>query len=550
VLIGKARAFYERTAWLRENRAASYVFGLATVILALMARLLFAKQLVGFPFMTFFPAIIITSFLCGWRAGAVAAVFAMFGARFFIGESVEPMRVAVTTTWVGYVLYAIAVAIVLVLVGAMHLAFSDFARSETERKRLNDELEGRVRARTAELEELNQRLRDEADSLANAQARIRQMQKMEAVGQLTGGIAHDFNNMLAIIVGSLDIAKRHLHIDLRKTERFIANAMEGAQRGSQLTSRLLAFSRQQPLDPRPLDANTLVRETLELLRRSLGESIRLQTDLAPGLWSIFADAPQLESALINLCVNSRDAMPDGGTLTIRTLNSRRDGTGDNHDARAGDYVIISVADTGCGMPPEVLARAFDPFYTTKQPGQGTGLGLSQVYGFVKQSGGHVSIQSELNGGTTVGIHLPRYFGGQMVETPSTAKKNIPVQANEEVILVVEDEDQVRTMTVEALRDLGYKVIAAAGPQQALDDLNTIPILNLVFTDVVMPDMSGRTLASQIRARRPGVRVLYTTGYDQSAATTPDTTPDRDVGFLAKPFTVDQLARKIRQTLDQ
>jgi signal transduction histidine kinase/CheY-like chemotaxis protein len=549
VLIGKARAFYERTAWLRENRAASYVFGLATVILALLARLLFAKQLVGFPFMTFFPAIIVTGFLCGWRTGAVAAVFAAFGARFFIGESVEPIRVALTTTWVGYALYAIAVTVVLVLVGAMHLAFRDFAQSEAERKRLNEELEARVRGRTAELEELNRRLRDEADSLASAEARIRQMQKMEAIGQLTGGIAHDFNNMLAIIVGSLDIAKRHLHIDLPKAERFIANALEGAQRGSQLTSRLLAFSRQQPLDPRPLDANTLVRETLELLRRSLGESIRLQTDLAPELWKIFADAPQLESALINLCVNSRDAMPDGGTLTIRTSNSQRDATDDNQ-ARAGDYVVISVTDTGCGMPPEVLARAFDPFYTTKRPGQGTGLGLSQVYGFVKQSGGHVSIESELGGGTTVGIHLPRYFGAEMVETASTAKKTLPVRANEEVILVVEDEDQVRTMTVEALRDLGYEVVAASGPQQALDELNTIPNLNLVFTDVVMPDMSGRTLASQIRARRPGVKVLYTTGYDQSAAATPDATPDRDVGFLAKPFTVDQLARRIRQTLDQ
>jgi len=547
VLIGKARAFYERTAWLRENRAASYVFGLAMVILALSARLLFAKQLAGFPFMTLFPAIIVTSFLCGWRAGAVAAVIAALGARFFIGESAAPIRVPYTTAWVGYALYAFAVMVILVLVGAMHLAFRDFAQSETERKRLNDELEARVRERTAALEDLNQRLRDEAASLASAEARIRQMQKMEAVGQLTGGIAHDFNNMLAIIVGSLDIAKRQLHIDLRKAERFIANAMEGAQRGSQLTSRLLAFSRQQPLDPRPLDANTLVRETLELLRRSLGESIRLQTDLAPELWRIFADAPQLESALINLCVNSRDAMPEGGTLTIRTSNSQRDGAGSAHDPKAGDYVVISVADTGIGMPPEVLARAFDPFYTTKRPGQGTGLGLSQVYGFAKQSGGHVSIHSEPGGGTTVGIHLPRYFGSEMAETAPTAKKNPAVQPNEEVILVVEDEDQVRTMTVEALRDLGYEVIAASGPQQALHDLNAIPNLSLVFTDVVMPEMNGRTLASQIRARRPGVKVLYTTGYDQSAAS--QDSPDRDMGSLAKPFTVDQLARKIRQTLD-
>jgi signal transduction histidine kinase/ActR/RegA family two-component response regulator len=551
VLIGKARAFYERTAWLRENRAASYIFGLAAVALALLARFLFAKQLLGFPLMTFFPPIIITSFLCGWRAGAVAAIFAAFGARYlFVGESIASLRNAVTASWMGYVLYALAVIVILVLVASMHMAFRDFAQSESERKRLNDELEARVRDRTMALEEVNQRLRDEAASLASAEARIRQMQKMEAVGQLTGGIAHDFNNMLAIIVGSLDIAKRQLRIDLGKSERFIDNAMEGAQRGSQLTSRLLAFSRQQPLDPRPLDANTLVRETLELLRRSLSENIRLQTDLASELWKIFADAPQLESALINLCVNSRDAMPDGGTLTLHTFNTHRDDPDDaNHDAKAGDYVAISVADTGSGMPPEVLARAFDPFYTTKGPGQGTGLGLSQVYGFVKQSGGHISIHSQPGGGTTVRIFLPRYFGVELVETASTAKKNLPLRTNEEVILVVEDEDQVRAMTVEALRDLGYDVIAASGPQQALDDLNAIPNLNLVFTDVVMPGMSGRTLASHIRARRPAVKVLYTTGYTQSAVIH-DAMLDRDVGFLAKPFTVDQLARKIRQTLDQ
>jgi signal transduction histidine kinase len=551
VLIGKARAFYERTAWLRENRAASYVFGLATLALALAARLLFAKQLVGFPFMTFFPAIIITSFLCGWRAGAATAIFAAFVARYFlIGESIAPLRIGVTTSWAGYALYAFAVIVILVLVSSMHMAFRDFAESEAERKRLNDELEARVRERTMALEEANQRLRDEAASLASAEERIRQMQKMEAVGRLTGGIAHDFNNMLAIIVGSLDIAKRQLRIDLGKSERFIDNAMEGAQRGTQLTSRLLAFSRQQPLDPRPLDANTLVRETLELLRRSLTENIRLQTDLAPELWRIFADAPQLESALINLCVNSRDAMPDGGTLTLHTSNIHRDDPDDaSHNVGAGDYVVISVADTGGGMPPEVLARAFDPFYTTKGPGQGTGLGLSQVYGFVKQSGGHVSILSQPGGGTTVRIFLPRYFGVDLAQTASTAKKNPPLQANQEVILVVEDEDQVRAMTVEALRDLGYEVIAASGPQQALDDLNAIPNLNLLFTDVVMPGMSGRTLASQIRARRPAVKVLYTTGYAQNAVIR-DAMLDHDVGFLAKPFTVDQLARKIRQTLDQ
>jgi len=542
-LINRARAFYERTASLRENRTTSYIFGLATIALALVARFSLASQLAGFPFLTFFPAIFVTSFICGWRAGAVAAVFGGFAARyFFIGGSFVPIRIAVTSNWVGYALYAFAVVIVLFLVNSMHLVFRDFAESENKRKRLNEELESRVHERTAALEEANQRLRDEAASLAAAEARIRQMQKMEAVGQLTGGVAHDFNNMLAVIVGSLDIAKRQLHVDPAKSARFIANALDGAQRGAQLTSRLLAFSRQQPLDPRPLDANQLLRETAELLRRSLGENIRLETVLADDLWRIFADAPQLENTLVNLCVNSRDAMPDGGSLTLRTANVQLDG-------HAGEYVAIVVCDTGCGMSPEVLARAFDPFYTTKAPGQGTGLGLSQVYGFVRQSGGHISIDSQPGTGTTVSIHLPRYVGSDQGETAPSAGILPVASGNEEVILVVEDEDRVRTMTVEALRDLGYQVIAASGPQQALDQVNSIPQLHLVVTDVVMPGMNGPALANRITALRPSVKVLYTTGYSRNAVLS-DGAFDREVGILPKPFTIDQLTLKVRQALDQ
>jgi CheY-like chemotaxis protein len=376
------------------------------------------------------------------------------------------------------------------------------------------------------------------------------MQKMEAVGQLTGGIAHDFNNMLAVIVGSLDIAKRQLHIDPAKSERFIANAFDGAQRGAQLTSRLLAFSRQQPLDPRPLDANKLVRETSELLRRSLGENIHLETVLVDDLWRILADAPQLESTLINLCVNSRDAMPDGGSLALRTANVHfddPDGPG-GVGGQSGDFVAIIVHDTGCGMSPEVLARAFDPFYTTKAPGQGTGLGLSQVYGFVSQSGGHISIDSQPGTGATVSIHLPRYVGPDQSEAPP-AKISPSALGNKEVILVVEDEDRVRTMTVEALRDLGYDVISASGAQPALDAVNSIQHLHLVVTDVVMPGMNGPALADHIRALRPSVKVLYTTGYARNAVLS-DSMLDREVGILQKPFTIDQLRLKVRQALGQ
>jgi signal transduction histidine kinase/ActR/RegA family two-component response regulator len=550
VLIHKARAFFESTAKLRENRTTSYVFGLAAIALGLLARLMLAPQLAGFPFLTFFPAIILTGFICGWRPALVAAIFGGFAARyFFINDETVAMRVAATASWVGYALYLFAVAVVLVLVGVMHSAFRDFTASELQRERLTEDLESRVRDRTADLEEANQRLRDEAISLAAAEETIRQMQKMEAVGQLTGGIAHDFNNMLAIIVGSLDIANRQLHKDAAKAERFIANALEGAQRGAQLTSRLLAFSRQQPLDPRPLDANALLRDMSELLRRSLGETISLKTVLAAELWRTFADASQLVSAIINLCVNSRDAMPGGGSLEIETSNVEFDEryAEQQADARAGPYICIAVTDTGTGMTADVVARAFDPFYTTKATGQGTGLGLSQVYGFVKQSGGHINIRSEPGRGTTLHIYLPRFYGP---DEPAAAEPKLPLRSdlNKEVILVVEDEDRVRTMTVEALRGLGYEVIPASGPQQAIDGLNSHRELHLLFTDVVMPGMNGRVLADRVKAIRPSVKVLYTTGYTRNAVIH-NGMLDRDVAFLAKPFTIDQLAHKVRQTLD-
>lgn len=550
LLLNKARAFFERTAKLRENRTTSYLFGLAAIALVLTVRLVLAPQLSGFPFLIFFPAVVLTGFICGWRPALVAAIFGGFAARyFFINGETLTIRPAMASFSVGYVLYLFAVVVILVLVGIMHSAFRDFSASESAREKLREDLESRVRERTADLEDANQRLRDEAISLAAAEETIRQMQKMEAVGQLTGGIAHDFNNMLAIVVGSLDIARRQLHKDPAKAERFIANALEGAQRGAQLTSRLLAFSRQQALDPRPLDANALVREMSDLLRRSLGETIVLETGLAEGLWRTFADSSQLVSAIVNLCVNSRDAMPDGGRLTVDTSNVEFDARhAEQHaDARAGPFICIAVTDSGTGMSPEVVARAFDPFYTTKAIGQGTGLGLSQVYGFVKQSGGHVDIDSEPGSGTTIRIYLPRFFGpdeAALAEPKSPLRNDL----NQEVILVVEDEDRVRSVTVEALRGLGYQVIAACGPQQALDELQSHQKLHLLFTDIVMPGLNGRALADRVTALRPTVKVLYTTGYTREAVIH-NGTLDRDVAFLAKPFTIDQLAHKVRQILD-
>jgi signal transduction histidine kinase/ActR/RegA family two-component response regulator len=551
VLISRARRFYERTATLRDSRTAGCAFALATVALALLARFLFAGEIGGFPFLSFIPAILLTSFICGWRAGLFAAVLGALARWYFFVP--VPAAAAIESTspapsLFGLSLYAFAVIVILTLVGVMHHAFRDFALSEQARELLNARLEMRVRERTEELEAANQRLRDEAASRAAAEAQIRQMQKMEAVGLLTGGIAHDFNNMLAIVVGSLDIAKRHLMSDRGKAEHFITNAMEGAHRGAQLTARLLAFSRQQPLDPRPLDTNELVRNMSDLLTRSLGENITLETKLAPDLWRTLTDASQLESAVVNLCVNSRDAMPEGGRLTLETANVTLDAAyaRANMDARPGDHVMIAVADSGMGMAPDIMARVFDPFFTTKGAGKGTGLGLSQVYGFVKQSEGHVSIESRVGSGTTVRIYLPR-FQGVLPPVVAEAREVTTSPNNQEVVLVVEDEERVRSMTVEALRSLGYSVIAADGAQHALELIDGGVAPQLLFTDVVMPGMNGRVLAERIKEGQPGIKVLFTTGYLRGT-TLEDDALDRGAPLLSKPFTIEQLASKVRDAL--
>jgi PAS domain S-box-containing protein len=413
------------------------------------------------------------------------------------------------------------------------------------------EVAERRRAETA-LQTLNatleQRVLEEVSHRTKAEQQLRQIQKMEAVGQLTGGIAHDFNNMLAVILGGLTLMKRKLAKGELDVERFADGAIEGAQRAAALTQRLLAFSRQQPLAPEPLSANVLVSGMSDLLSRTLGEQINIQTVLAAGLWQILADRVQLENAIINLSVNGRDAMPAGGKLTIETSNAYVDDAFAKEFAIApGQYVLIAVADTGSGMSPDVLAKAFDPFYTTKEVGKGTGLGLSQVYGFVRQSGGHVKIYSEIGLGTTAKIYLPRHHGGntaQKVEAPLPVVRG----SRREVIMVVEDEDRVRAVSVEALKELGYAVVEVSGPLEALRLLQSGQEVHVLFTDVVMPDMSGRQLADRAREMNPDLKILYTTGYTRNAIVH-NGILDAGTNLLTKPFTIEELASKVRAILD-
>lgn len=422
---------------------------------------------------------------------------------------------------------------------------------------MNEGLETKVTARTSELQAAIETLRLEVAEREKAEAQVRQMQKIESIGQLTGGIAHDFNNMLAVVLGSLEIVKRRLTSDPEKALKSVEHAEEGARRAAQLTSRLLAFSRQQPLAPEPVNVNRLVSGMSELLRQTIGEQIEVETVLAGGLWRTHIDAPQLENAILNLCVNGRDAMQGdevggGGKLTIETHNCHLDDaySADHAGVAEGQYVLVSVTDSGTGMAPDVIERAFDPFYTTKEVGKGTGLGLSQVFGFVKQSGGHIKIYSEIGQGTTVKLYLPRYFGKD--EVAEIAKANPgewPTAKPGETILVVEDDAHVRQVSVQLIRDLGYEVIEVASGPQALERLAGDERIDLVFTDIVMPGMTGRVMADEAAKLRDGLKILYTTGYTRNAVVH-NGVLDPGTEFLAKPYTASALAAKLRAVLDK
>jgi PAS domain S-box-containing protein len=412
-------------------------------------------------------------------------------------------------------------------------------RAELALRELNDTLERRVATEVA--------------ARLKAEDVLRQSQKMEAVGQLTGGIAHDFNNMLAVIVSSLDLLGRKFVPDNPQAMRFVDSARNGARRAAQLTQRLLAFARQQPLKPVALNANQLVAGMSDLLRHSLGGDVRLETVLAGGLWRTHVDPNQLENAILNLAVNGRDAMAGLGgeaRLTIETANCHLDEryVSDHVGLLAGQYVMIAVNDTGAGMPADVVAKAFDPFFTTKEVGRGTGLGLSQVYGFVKQSGGHVKIYSEVGQGTAVKLYLPRLQGPAEEDTELGATADALRSDGKELVLVVEDEELVRQLSVVLLQELGYRVLEADGAEAALRLLDAHPDVALLFTDIVMPGVNGRKLADEACRRRPGLRVLFTTGYTRNAVVH-NGVLDPGVHLIGKPFSLEELAARVREVLD-
>ena len=415
----------------------------------------------------------------------------------------------------------------------------DNARLFEAVQRANESLEQRVLERTTELEAAHEALR--------------QAQKMEAVGQLTGGIAHDFNNLLTGVIGSLDMMQRQIAKgETGKIERYATTAMTSANRAAALTHRLLAFSRRQPLDPKPVNANRLVTGMEELLRRTIGESVALEIVTAGGLWQTLCDPHQLESAILNLAINARDAMPDGGVLTIETCNTRLDSAyaAKQREVAPGQYVCICVTDTGTGMTDDVVEKAFEPFFTTKPTGQGTGLGLSMIYGFARQSEGYARIYSEVGQGTTIKLYLPRYYGEA---EPAEEEQGELTKAHRaeagEVVLVIEDETSVRELVVDVLEGLGYRAVQAADGPSGLKLLQSGMRLDLLITDIGLPGLNGRQVADAARQSRPELKVLFMTGYAENA-TIANGFLEPGMEMITKPFAVEALATRIRDMIER
>ncbi len=531
------------TQFLRDRPWLGVPASIAAVAFSYGIRELLGPAAEGFPFVIFIPPVVLVTFCCGTLPGILTAIMAGLVADITLiaepGSIIPPWPEG----WLALGFYALTVGVDIALINAMTLAFQRAGRAEAGLRHANEELELRVSERTAAL-------RQQVADREAAEAQLRQIQKMETIGQLTGGIAHDFNNMLAVVIGSIEMARRRAErSDYERLLGSLDSAQEGAKRASDLVTRLLAFARQQELAPQTIDVGALVSGMSSLMQRTLGETIEVEVVATENLWRCWADPVQLENAILNLAVNARDAMPDGGRMTIETRNIELDAAKarEHPEATPGQYVMIGVSDIGVGMPDAIIERAFDPFFTTKEVGKGTGLGLSQIYGFVRQSGGHVIIGSAVGRGTDVQLYLPRHSGEAPSADPaSETPQPMPHARDAETVLVVEDEPGVRDMSVDALRELGYAVVEAEGPRQALRLLEAQPQIDLIFTDIVMPDMDGRELADAARAMRPDIKVVYTTGYARGTAIE-DEVPD--AAYLPKPFTLAALASKVRDVLD-
>jgi len=401
-------------------------------------------------------------------------------------------------------------------------------------------MEDLVRERTLQLEQANEQLRKQISERKQMEAALQQAQKMEIIGQLTGGVAHDFNNLLTAVIGNLELAIRRGRDD--SIRRFLEGATQAAKRGATLTAQLLAFSRTQRLQVQPTDLNAVVDTMGDLLSRTIGSAIRIERHLEEDLWRATTDPTQIECVILNLAVNARDAMPTGGRLRISTKNVPREDKSKPHELADGDYVMVSVADTGTGMTDEVVRKAFEPFFTTKPVGSGTGLGLSQVYGIAKQTGGTVSIATKPGQGTTVAVYLPRTTALPATRS-SEAAAVPPLQSHDATILVVDDDYDVRLFAASCLESLGYRVIAVAGGQAAIDTVASGTAVDLVLVDLVMPEIDGVEAMRAIHAERPNLKYLYMTGYVGPAKLDP--TEQR---VLKKPFTITELATKVEEVL--
>ncbi len=525
-----------------------YAISALLVLVVTLIRSVLPLPLSTIPYLLFIPAVFITSLMFGLGSGLITTGLSAFlAAWLFLGTPFNlELNLSEQVTTGLFVVFGVFISMVCDAVRR------NARRQDTELRRyralkaeadasalalrqLNETLENRVLERTAELE--------------SAQEALRQSQKMEALGQLTGGIAHDFNNLLAAISGNIELLQTRVaqgRVDA--IDRHVLAAQEAANRAAALTYRLLAFARRQTLAPRPTDINQLVEGMREIIQSMMGPMVEVRVTLHDGLWPTRVDPHQLENALLNLCINARDAMPNGGQLTIETVNlAGADGEGG--DPAAGDHVLLRVGDSGVGMAPEVRARAFEPFFTTKPIGQGTGLGLSMIYGFALQSGGRIDIVSAVGEGAHVSLRLPRHFGEIPPPPPPPAAIGAPPPARGWTVLVIDDESAVRTLVIEGLEAAGYQVHGAHDGPSGLAALRSNAAIDLLVTDLGLPGgLNGRQVAAAARRLRPSLKVLYLTGYAEIAPPV-EGAPEPETPVLTKPFTLEALGQTVRQTLD-